>query len=82
MITPICSELYQALFPNKIYGQLRATIAGAEAGDCNVRLRLVFESPELAALPWEFLYDEGTNTFLANNTQTVLSRYIGIPLPK
>ena len=75
-------ELYQALFPNKIYGQLRATMAGAEAGDYNVRLRLVFESPELAALPWEFLYDEGTDSFLGNNTQTVLSRYIDIPLKK
>ncbi|MDJ0694671.1 CHAT domain-containing protein [Mastigocoleus sp. MO_188.B34] len=46
------------------------------------RLRLIFESPELAALPWEFLYDEGTNTFLANNKQTVVSRYIDVPLQK
>jgi CHAT domain-containing protein len=61
---------------------LRATIAGAQAGGYDVRLRLVFESPETAALPWEFLYDEGTNIFLANNTQTVLSRYIDIPLQK
>ena len=45
-----------------------------------MRLRLVFESPELASLPWEFLYDKETNTFLGNNIQTVLSRYIDIPL--
>lgn len=45
-----------------------------------MRLRLVFESPELAKLPWEVLYDEGTNIFLANNTQTALSRYIDVPL--
>ncbi|MDF5731224.1 MAG: COR domain-containing protein, partial [Rhizonema sp. PD38] len=76
------SKLYQALFPSKIHGQLRATMAGAQKDNYNVRLRLVFESPELAALPWEFLYDEGTNTFLANNTQTVLSRYIDIPQQK
>ncbi len=76
------SELYQALFPTKIHGQLRATLAGAEAAGNGVRLRLVFESPELAALPWEFLYDESTNTFLANNTQTALSRYIDVPLQK
>lgn len=76
------NELYQALFPKKIYGQLRATMAGAQANGYAVRLRLVFDSPELAALPWEFLYDEATNTFLANNTQTALSRYIDIPLQK
>jgi|GEM_PF-2928725 len=76
------SELYQALFPMDVRGQLRATIAGAQAHEYNVRLRLVFESSELAALPWEFLYDERTNTFLANNTETVLSRYIDIPLQK
>ncbi|MBD2603251.1 leucine-rich repeat domain-containing protein [Scytonema hofmannii FACHB-248] len=76
------NELYQALFPPKIHGQLRATIAGAQANGYAVRLRLVFDSPELAALPWEFLYDEATNTFLANNTQTALSRYIDVPLQK
>ena len=73
-------ELYQALFPNQINAQFRATMAGGQANEYNVRLRLVFESPELATLPWEFLYDKQTNTFLANNTQTVLSRYIDIPL--
>ncbi|MEQ9548598.1 MAG: COR domain-containing protein [Coleofasciculus sp. G3-WIS-01] len=75
-------KLYQALFPAKIHGQFRATLAGAQANNHNLRLRLRFELPELAALPWEFLYDEGTNTFLANNTETALSRYIDIPLQK
>jgi hypothetical protein len=82
LLKSLGGELYQALFPPKIHSHLRATIAGAESSGCGVRLRLVFDSPELAALPWEFLYDEGTNTFLANNTQTVLSRYIDIPLQK
>jgi Leucine-rich repeat (LRR) protein len=82
LLKSLGNQLYHALFPTKIHGQLRATMAGAESAGCGVRLRLLFDSPELAALPWEFLYDEGTNTFLANNTQTVLSRYIDIPLQK
>jgi CHAT domain-containing protein len=82
LLKSLGGELYHALFPTKIHGQLRATMAGAQADGYDVRLRLVFESPELAALPWEFLYDEATNTFLANNTQTALSRYIDIPLQK
>ncbi|MDJ0737401.1 MAG: AAA-like domain-containing protein [Nostocaceae cyanobacterium] len=73
-------ELYQALFPNQINARFQATIAGAQGNNQSVRLRLIFESPELAALPWEFLYDKQTNTFLGNDTQTVLSRYIDVPL--
>ena len=75
-------ELYQALFPNEINARFQATIAGAQANNHSVRLRLIFESPELAAFPWEFLYNKQTNTFLGNNTQTVLSRYIDVPLQK
>ncbi|MBD3559660.1 CHAT domain-containing protein, partial [Planktothrix sp. FACHB-1355] len=82
LLKALGGELYQALFPPKIHSHLRATIAGANAHGDNVRLRLTFESPELAALPWEFLYDESTNTFLGNNTQTVLSRYIDVRLEK
>lgn len=82
LLKALGGELYQALFPSEIRSHLRATIAGANAHGDNVRLRLIFESPELAALPWEFLYDESTNTFLGNNTQTVLSRYIDVPLQK
>ena len=72
-------ELYRALFPEKIYGHWRATQAGAEKVGSGVRLRLIFEAPELAALPWEFLHDKGNNVFLANDTQTALSRYIDVP---
>ncbi len=75
-------ELYQALFPDKINARFHATLASAQTNQESVRLRLIFESPELASLPWEFLYDEDTNTFLGNNTETVLSRYIDIPLKK
>ena len=75
-------KLYQALFPNQINARFHATMADAKAKKDSVRLRLIFESPQLASIPWEFLYDEGTNTFLGNNTETVLSRYIDVPLQK
>ncbi|MBR8837738.1 MAG: HEAT repeat domain-containing protein, partial [Stigonema ocellatum SAG 48.90 = DSM 106950] len=76
------NQLYQALFPNQINARFHATMAGAQANEDSVRLRLIFQSPQLAALPWEFLYDVETNIFLGNNTQTVLSRYIDVPLQK
>ncbi len=80
LIKNLGKKLYQALFPNKINALFHSTIAGAATK--KVRLRLIFKSPELASLPWEFLYYEDTKTFLSNNTQTVLSRYIDVPLPK
>ena len=75
-------ELYQALFPNQINALFHATMVSAQANQESVRLRLIFESPQFASLPWEFLYYEPTNTFLGNNTETVLSRYIDVPLQK
>lgn len=75
------SKLYQTLFPPRILALFHATVANAKNHNCGVRLRLVFESPERAALPWEFLYDVDTKTFLGNNIQTALSRYINVPLP-
>jgi CheY-like chemotaxis protein len=74
-------ELYQSIFPADILGQLRATMASANTARSGVRLRLLFKSPEIAALPWEFLYDKGTSNFLANDIQTILSRYVDVPLP-
>lgn len=82
LLKALGNTLYHALFPNQINARFHATLAGAASNNQSVRLRLIFQSPEIAALPWEFLYDEGTNSFLANNTQTVLSRYIDVPLLK
>nr|WP_082650734.1 COR domain-containing protein [Mastigocoleus testarum] len=82
LLKKLGKKLYQALFPNDVNAQFRAIITGAQANNYSVRLRLIFQSPDLAALPWEFLYYEGTNTFLANDKQTVVSRYIDLPLQK
>ncbi len=82
LLKALGSKLYKALFPDKINARFHATMAGAQENQYSIRLRLIFESPEVAALPWEFLYDEDTNIFLANNTDTVLSRYIDVPLLK
>ncbi|GCA74557.1 hypothetical protein MiTe_01382 [Microcystis aeruginosa NIES-2520] len=81
LLKALGSKLYQTLFPRRILALFQATVADARNHNCGVRLRLVFESPERAALPWEFLYDVGTNTFLGNDIQTALSRYINVPLP-
>ena len=82
LLKTLGTKLYDALFPADVHAHFRATVAGAEAEECGVRLRLIIEPPDLAALPWEFLYDDDVNAFLGNSTQTVLSRYIPVPLSR
>ena len=82
LLKALGDKLYQALLPPDIHAHLRASQAAAQAVDCGLRIRLIVEPPELSALPWEFLYDSDTNTFLANSTQTALSRYIPYPMPR
>ncbi|WP_200817526.1 hypothetical protein, partial [Calothrix rhizosoleniae] len=48
LLKALGDELYQALFPNQINARFQATIAGAQANHRSVRLRLIFESPQLA----------------------------------
>src|SRR4029077_5893738 len=43
-----------------------------------IRLRLT-DVPELADLPWEFLYDAAQNHFLTTSTETPLVRYLDLP---
>jgi len=76
------SALYNALFDRSISAHLAAIKASADRDGCGVRLRLTFDNPEVAAIPWEFLFDDSTNTFLANDPMTALSRYIDVPLRK
>jgi CHASE2 domain-containing sensor protein len=46
-----------------------------------VRLRLHIEAPELAALPWEFLYWPVRDTFLGTWIRTPLVRYLDVDRP-
>ena len=49
-----------------------------------IRIRLRIEAPEIAALPWEFLYMPGKGMFLSTWIRTPLVRYldVGRPVPK
>ncbi len=55
----------------------RASVATADT----LRLRLVVDSPELAALPWELLYDETLARFLALDGRTPVTRFTRLPIP-
>jgi len=76
------NQLYRGLLPADIHTHFQRTLAAARVAQRGVRIRLNIESLEWAALPWELLYDLSTSTFLAQSPETVLSRYIDVPLPR
>jgi hypothetical protein len=49
--------------------------------DQNLRIRLRIDPPELASLPWEFLYDRAEDRWLAMSSSIALSRYVESPRP-
>jgi hypothetical protein len=75
-------ELYDALFADgPIRGRFEAARDGAYQRDAGVRVRLRIAPPELAALPWEYLYDPTRDDFLGLSITTPLVRYIPLPRP-
>ena len=75
-----CS-LYDWLFPGPIHTHLHQTEAVASCEKAKLRLRLRIEANTIASLPLEFLYRQIGGYYLAVNPDTVLSRYLNLPLP-
>src|SRR5262245_39490779 len=75
-------SLFEALFggDNRRLGALfTAAFAAAQREGHGLRLRLRVEPPELAALPWELLYDSTREEFLATSIRRMLVRYVELP---
>ena len=55
---------------------------GAAGNPANgVRVRLRVEAPELAIIPWEYIYSERLRCFLAVSERTPIVRYLELPQP-
>jgi uncharacterized RDD family membrane protein YckC len=74
-------RLFNAVFAGEIQGLLRSSMDEARRQDrTGLRLRLRLNGvPELATLPWEYLYNSGRNQFLALSNKTPLVRYMELP---
>ena len=78
----IGAKLFELVFN----GDVRITflrsfdLAQRENFGLRIRLRLA-NVPELADLPWEYLYDQTSNRFLGLSTQTPIVRYFDFPEP-
>jgi hypothetical protein len=75
-------ELFDALFAQGgVLGRFEAARDGAWERQAGLRVRLRIDAPELAALPWEYLYDTARGDFLGLSISTPVVRYVALPRP-
>ena len=63
-VREVGQSLFTALFTGPIYGRYAASMAAAAARGEPLRVVLRLHTPELAALPWETLYDPEAAAYL------------------
>ncbi len=74
-------KLFDSVFSSDVLGCFRSSldeVSRSEETGLRIKLRLQ-EVPELADLPWEFLFDSSLNRFIAQSNQTPIIRYIEMP---
>lgn len=72
-------RLYETVFTEQMHGCLRASLDEAQRRGAGLRIRLrLTEAPELADLPWEYLYHAALNRFLSLSAQTPIVRYLDL----
>ncbi len=75
------TQIFSALFGGEVGVSLRRSIDLAETAGAGLRIRLrLDEAPELAALPWEYLFDSLNNRYLVLSEATPIVRYLALPL--
>jgi len=75
----------RALFEMLLCGEVRSrydvSLREAAAQHKGLRIKLRVQSPELAALPWEFIYDPRNAEYVCLSRNTPLVRYLELPQP-
>jgi len=76
LLTSVGRQLFEVLFTDEIEAVLRGSLGQVRGTGKGLRVRLRLEAPELAALPWEYLYDPQEDRFLAISPETPVVRYV------
>lgn len=75
-------RLFRTVFAEKIAFLYRRSLNLAHDQEKGLRIRLhLAEVPELLDIPWELLYDDAREEFLASSNGTPLVRYLDLPQP-
>ncbi len=75
--------LFAAVFSGETLAALRRSLDETNRHDATgLRLKLrLQDAPDLADLPWEFMFDASLDRFLAQSDYTPIVRYIDMPQP-
>jgi len=73
--------LFEALFTGEVRSHYAVCRREAAQQGKGLRLKLRILSPELAALPWEFLYDPGQAEYVCLSSNTPIIRYLELSQP-
>lgn len=73
--------LFSAILPDEVRTCYRLSREKAMQQGKGLRLRLRIEAPDLAALPWEFLYDDTEGDFVCLSRETPVIRYLELDRP-
>jgi hypothetical protein len=73
------NALFRSVFAGDVHRCYERSLSRCD-DDTGLRIRLRFEdTPELVNLPWELLYDDGSDTYVALGLDTPIVRYIRMP---
>src|SRR5713101_2066212 len=73
--------LFDALFIGEVHSRYAVSQQEALHQSKGLRLKLRIQAPELAALPWEFLYDVNLAEYVCLSSNTPIVRYLELPQP-
>jgi len=72
-------KLFDALFTGEMRSRYDVSQREAAQKGLGLRFKLRIQSPELAALPWEFLYDVRQAEYVCLSRSTPVVRYLELP---
>ncbi len=73
--------IFDALFTGEVRNRYDVSQLAASHQGKGLRLKLRIQPPELASLPWEFLYDKRQDTYICLSNNTPIIRYLDLPRP-
>jgi len=73
-------KLFQALIPEPLKAEFDTALNQSELHETGLRIRLqLSDVPEMASVPWEYLYDPEQARFMALSADTPIVRYLDLP---
>ena len=72
-------RLFEAVFQGNVRGCFNSSLDLVRRQGSGLRLRLRLDAPEMADLPWEYLYNPSLNRFLSLSVETPVVRYLPLP---